>query len=254
MTEIEIVEAIELEEEFVKAVPEAELCFPLGHYQTWPTLVLQHQLRYCGWSEPPEDIYHCWLWDDWENFLHYIFDKENAPEIAWGYRVLETEKAIRNGYGSLVKFPSRRIPWLTVNFKTLFCDQDAWKFFEDYAVSWMQSCPTHPAGPGGGCELDTEVSERRRILLYPLGLDQVNRYGDPVAPIEVRIIGWEFKYVNGSYGIYDCNLELEAVHSLPHKILSQITSQDYLHSDDEAVERERAPQGVVPWGDGGEHD
>jgi len=248
VTEIEIVEAIELEEEFITAIPEAELCFPLGHYRTWPTLVLQHQLRYCV---PPGAPGGGWNWDDWEDFKHYIFDKENAPEIAWGYRELETEKPVRNGYGSLVKFPSRRIPWLSVNFKTLFCDQAAWRFFEDYAVSWMEACPTYPA-ESGVCGLDNEVSERRRILLYPLGLDQVNRYGDPVAPIEVRITGWKFEYVNGSYGIYDCNLMLEAVHSLPHRILDQLVAQDYAHSDDKAVERERAPQGIVPWGDAGE--
>jgi hypothetical protein len=194
-----------------------------------------------------------WNWDDWENYLLYVFDKENAPEIAWGYKELETEKPVRNGHGSLIIFPSRRVPWLSINFKTLFCDQEAWRFFEDYAVSWMKSCPTYP-GEVSVCGLDTEVCERRRILLYPLGLEQVNRYGNPVAPIEVRIMNWEFKYVEGSYGIYDCNLLLEAVHSLPHKILSQITAQDYLHNDDEAVERKRAPQGIVPWGDGGEHD
>ncbi|GAH44167.1 unnamed protein product, partial [marine sediment metagenome] len=247
----EIVEAIELEEEFIKAVPEAEKCFPLGEYRTWPTLVLQHQLRVCKWVVGEVSAGWQWVWGDWGDFKHYVFDKENAPEIAWGYRILETEKPIRNGHGSLVKFPSRRIPWLTVNFKTLFCDQAAWRFFEDYAVSWIEACPTYP-GETGSCGIDDEVSERRRILLYPLGLDQVNRYGDPVAPIEVRITGWEFKYVNGSYGIYDCNLALEAVHSLPHKILDQLTSQDYLHSDDKAIERERAPQGIPPWGDGGE--
>lgn len=257
-SEVEIIEGIELIETFDTDVPLSDKCFPFGEYREFGLLVLERRQRICGWIDLGDGLKLQWYWDDWTNYKEYEFDKENQPYNNWRYQTLPTKDAVRDGYGKRVFFPSRLIPAFEINWTQLHCEQELSEFILDYAASWLESTPTYPAGSASHqCGLDTVVSEQRRILYYPLGEDQVNRYGSTVGPIEVQFEEnplEAFTRHNNNYGGYEGVIRLIAVHALPHAIIDELEAADYLHSDTEATERERVYQGTVSWGDGGETD
>lgn len=251
---IGISEGIHITDELTKSLSSVTTrCFPMGSWMKFPAIVLQKRYRVCEMSGTGDGIVWAWAWSDWvlDKYYEFSSEPENEPRTEWGFTPLQTNEKERNAYGKLLSFYERLIPWLTIDYKTLFCDQGAWTIIEDYAYSWIETEPI-TAVTNTTCGADTVEYEQRRILLYPLGLDQANRQGNPVGAIEVRIVEWDFTREGGAYGVYNCHLKLEGVHALPHHIYTDITSADYAHSETEATERDRAYQGIIPWGDAGE--
>lgn len=178
-----------------------------------------------------------WYWGEWATIFSHTFDCNEIDYMRdkWYPNPLPREANDRREDGSTGIYPRDIEIFFWIQYRQLLCRQDFTKFLMDHMWSWK-----HTAGD----------NEQRRILLYPNGLGQVDRYGEFVLPIPVVVVS-PFQemvvraqdYANGQRGAYDGAV---------------LFKSEYLYSEAEDGTTPTPPdattlqggdwQAVIPWG------
>ena len=137
-----------------------------------------------GWEKPYLALQDALISDGIYTTLHsYAFTDQDFISNRWGI-IQRPRGGIKHKHmedGSLREYPYKVKGWFEVEWQNLFCLTAFLRFCWNYAYDWIATTPS---------------LHIRRILLYPSGLTQVDRYGDLLQPVRVKITDFENFWAN----------------------------------------------------------
>ena len=108
----------------------------------------------------------------WQTRHSFTFGAEAFRRSVWHPQPHERAKNDIRESGEVGEYPRQIQLWFAIVYKQALCEQSFTQFLIDYLWAWTRNGSSYMP---------------HRIVLYPAGLGQVNRRGEPVDPIQVWI-------------------------------------------------------------------